>query len=101
RDSYGCEIVNDISVSVPDDSSRPELLCQTVTSNSITVGWQPVPDYVSYEVSVNGGNWIPVGTDLEYTVNNLGFDQTVDFQVRAIGVDCPGLPASIGCTTPS
>lgn len=101
RDSYGCEIVNTVAVSVPDDSSRPEVTCQTVTGNSITVGWQPVPDYLTYEVSVNGGNWTPVGTDLEYTVNGLGFDQTVDFQVRAIGADCPGLPASISCTTPN
>lgn len=101
RDSYGCEIVNNINVSVPDESSRPELICQTVTGSSLTVGWQPVPDYDDYEVSVDGGNWIPVGNVLEYTVDGLGFDQTVDFQVRAIGPDCPGLPAAISCTTMS
>ena len=100
RDSYGCEIFNTIDVSVPDESSRPDLMCQTVTGSFITVGWQPVPDYDTYEVSVDGGNWIPVGNVTEYTVDNLGFSQTVDFQVRAIGVDCPGLPASISCTTP-
>lgn len=101
RDSYGCEIVNDVAVTVPDDGSLPEVFCQTVTGSSITVGWDPVVDYNTYEVSVNGGSWIPVGGDLEYSVVNLGFDETVDFQVRAIGDECPGLPASISCTTPS
>ncbi|WP_170110703.1 choice-of-anchor L domain-containing protein [Flavilitoribacter nigricans] len=100
RDSYGCEIINDVSVSVPDESSQPDLTCQTVTGSSITVGWLPVPDYDNYEVSVNGGNWTPIGNMTEYTVDNLGFSQTVDFQVRAIGVDCPGIPASLSCTTP-
>jgi gliding motility-associated-like protein len=100
RDSYGCEINNTIAVSVPDDASRPEVNCKTVTSHTLTVGWLPVEDYDTYEVSVDGGAWIPVGTALEYTVENLDFSQTVDFQVRAIGPDCPGLPSSISCTTP-
>ena len=100
RDSYGCEIVNSINITVPDDASRPELTCQTVTGSSITVGWLPVLDYDNYEVSVGGGPWTPVGNVTEYTVDNLAFSETVDFQVRAIGPDCPGLPASISCTTP-
>ncbi len=99
-DSYGCEVIDQITVEVQDKLPSPTVFCNEVLENVISIGWEAVDGATDYEISVDGGDWEPANGNLLHTVNNIPLSTTVSFEVRAIG-SCAGEIGSIQCTTPA
>lgn len=98
-DSYGCTTSDTISIEVIEGPAAPELTCTNVTGSSVTIDWDEVPGATNgYEVSVDGGPWVPANGTTAHTVTNLGFLTNVTVEVRGLG-DCPGLSSVITCQT--
>ena len=98
-DSYGCTTTDTVIVEVNQGPAMPSLICASVTGSSVTIDWDPVPGATGgYEVSVDGGPWMPANGTTEHTVNNLSFLTSVTVEVRGIG-DCPGVSGTITCQT--
>jgi gliding motility-associated-like protein len=98
-DSYGCTTTDTITIEVIEGPPAPELICASVTGSSVTIDWDPVTGVTGgYEVSIDGGPWLPANGMTAHTVNNLGFLTTVTVEVRGVG-DCPGFSSTITCQT--
>ncbi|MFN0013635.1 MAG: gliding motility-associated C-terminal domain-containing protein [Saprospiraceae bacterium] len=69
---------------------------QVVAMNggSMTWVWDPVPGSAGFEVSVNGGPWLPASGALSHTVNGLVPGNLVVIEIRPIS-------ANPGCTVQS
>jgi gliding motility-associated-like protein len=97
-DAYGCSISDTITVDVFPVLPAPELSCDVVTGNSITVSWPDVPGAAGYEVNVDSMGWMPTSAPNSHTVTGLSNLTEVHFQVRAAG-ECGGLIDTVSCTT--
>lgn len=98
-DSYGCTVMDSITIEVIPAVEAPMIDCGTITNNSISVTWNDVPGAMGYEVNINGAGWIPANGNLEHTVDGLSLSEMIDVEVRGIG-DCPGFIGTISCSTP-
>jgi gliding motility-associated-like protein len=56
----------------------------SAAANSVTFSWTAVPGAISYEVSVNGGPFVSVGTSTTYTVTGLGVLSQATISVKAV-----------------
>ncbi|MEQ8705933.1 MAG: choice-of-anchor L domain-containing protein [Phaeodactylibacter sp.] len=98
-DSYGCTTSDTITIEVLQGPAAPALSCANVTGSSITVDWDEVTGATGgYEVSIDGGPWIPANGNTQHTINNLGFLTSVTIEVRGVG-ECPGESSTITCQT--
>ena len=84
-DSYGCEVSDSIMVNLGAILEAPEITCENITSNSITLNWIDIADADGYEVNINSMGWGFPNTDsTTHQVNNLAFGDTIDIQVRGL-----------------
>ncbi|MEN0004132.1 MAG: choice-of-anchor L domain-containing protein [Bacteroidota bacterium] len=98
-DSYGCEYVDSITITVIEQIPAPELTCTNVSGNSVSIYWEPIPGAEGYEVSVNSGPWTPPNDGATgFTVSGLSIGEMVAFMVRSLGA-CEGDTAMITCET--
>ena len=98
-DSYGCEQIDEVAIEVRPSPDAPTLNCQNPTEHSVSISWDPVPDALGYEVSLDGITWGPPSDILGHTVTGLATLETIEIFVRSLGDDCPGFGASISCTS--
>jgi len=100
RDSYGCEEIDSVIVTVLDTPSELEnLICNETAIGELTFSWDADPFASSYEISLDGGiTWIDVGTDLLYVIGSLSMTEIVDFWVRGKNVQCIGDTGSLLCS---
>jgi len=99
-DSYGCSVSDSINLEIIPVLEAPLATCGTITESSVSAFWPDVVGATGYEVSIDGGPWVPSNDVLSHTVNGLALSQTVNIRVRAIG-ECPGSPETlITCVTP-
>ncbi len=98
-DSYGCETYDTVNVVVNDSLPAPNVACDSVTTNMITINWNTIPTSSGYLVNVDGAGFVST-TDTFFTVTGLTPNQTVQFEVVADGGLCPphGIDTS-SCTT--
>ena len=99
-DSYGCQVEDEITIDVTPALDAPVLNCGTITNTSISIFWDDIPGNMGYEINIDGMGWMPPNEPLGHTLNGLSLDQTVSFEVRALG-DCPGFSTIIECATPA
>lgn len=98
-DSYGCEKKDTINFEVLEALEMEGVVCGTSTTSSVQAVWPPLTGATGYEVSVNGGAWMPASGPLEHIVNGLGLLEDVEIIVRALGNQCPSIPDTITCTS--
>jgi len=98
-DSYGCSVSDSINIEIIPELDAPLATCGTITESSISAFWPQVDAATGYEVSIDGGPWIPSSDLLSHTVTGLALSQSVNIRVRAIG-ECPGPETTLTCTTP-
>lgn len=98
----------------PPPPGEPENLSETHDYESITLEWDPPssgPTPEGYEVRIDGGTPVDVGTDLDYewtdlyanieyevevrAYNSFGFSSWVGLQVETDHVDPPGVPTTV------
>lgn len=65
-----------------------------MTNGNMTWIWDAVPGSTGYEISLNGGGWIPASGALSHTVSGLTPGNLVVLEIRPI-------PANPGCTVES
>ena len=99
QDSYGCQVADTIVVEPFGSLSMSDPVCGAVTENSIEIIWPVVPASLGYEVSIDGGPWIPANGANSHLINGLALLQTVSVAVRVVGSDCPSNPKWVSCTT--
>ncbi|NBC05902.1 MAG: hypothetical protein GVY26_01765, partial [Bacteroidetes bacterium] len=97
-DAYGCTISDTITIAVFETPPAPELSCELVTGNSITISWPDVPGANGYEVNVDSSSWTATTGPNSHTVSGLPNLTEVHFQVRALG-ECDGSIDTISCIT--
>lgn len=97
-DSYGCIKRDTINFDVLPAPTMSPLQCGELTTSSVQVVWPAVAGALGYEVSINGGPWIPASGTLEHVVSGLGLSEDVEVTVRPIA-NCPGFPSTITCTS--
>lgn len=97
-DSYGCVESDTLNMEVIPSLTMTGAQCGVQTTSSVQVVWPDLPGAMGYEVSINGGPWMPASGPLEHVVTGLGLLETVEISVRGIG-DCPSFPQTISCTT--
>ncbi|WP_298391301.1 gliding motility-associated C-terminal domain-containing protein [Hydrotalea sp.] len=94
-----------ISIQVATTLSTPVVKVDTITANSVLFSWLPVPGAISYLISLDNGATfqLPAAgpTALEELVTGLGPNQTINFQVKALGKKAcqESVPGSISATT--
>ncbi len=96
-DSYGCTETSTIQIAHFAPAQAPVISCSP-GFDEITWNWNTDSTINGYEVRVDGGAWIDVGTTTTYTETGLGFNQTVTLEVRASG-GCDTAVASSSCAT--
>lgn len=99
EDSYGCQVSDTLLVEPLSSLAMSEVLCGQATETSVEFVWADVPGNLGYEVSIDGGPWMPASGALSHQVSSLSFLQEVNIAVRVIGSDCPSLPVSANCTS--
>ncbi len=102
QNQAGCTDTAQITINV-DALTAPVVVCDTATSNSVTVAWAAVTGAGSYEVSVDGGPFINIGSATTYTATGLALCQTATISVVAVAapnVACQNsAPVSVSCQT--
>lgn len=80
------------------DAARPELICDTVTTSSVTISWETDPGVEEYTYQINGGSLEPAVTNT-LTVDDLEAGQEVQVIVNAIPLNgCGTTSDTIVCT---
>lgn len=95
-DSYGCTATDTVGITVLTAPAMTPLECGPRTASSVEILWPAAPGALGYEVSVDGGAWMPASGALSHTVAGLTLGQMVEVEVRALG-DCPGPTQTITC----
>lgn len=96
-DTYGCSIIDQITIEVSSDVAAPQVNC-IPTTNSITLEWAAVDRAEGYEININGSGWTPVNGNLSHTITNLGMNEIINYEIRGTG-NCEGSIFSDACTT--
>ncbi len=96
-DTYQCEEFGGVEIAVFPPTTAPTLSC-VAGFDTIIFYWNIDPLVDSYEVNVDNGGWVDIGKVQADTIPGLGVNQTVNFQVRAIGA-CDSAESSTSCTT--
>ena len=89
NDSYGCDLDDEIVVSIAPPIAAPTNLECLPGFNNIFFTWVASADASSYEIQIdNNGVWIDIGNITEYDVTMLDFFQDVNFKLRATQGNC-------------
>jgi gliding motility-associated-like protein len=99
-DTYGCMVMDSITVEVEPALEQPMLSCGSITSSTVTFVWNDVAGATGYLVNVNGTGWITPSDALSHTVTGLTFLETVTLELQALGDNCPSVITSAECMTP-
>jgi gliding motility-associated-like protein len=100
-DDYGCIFSDTSTITVGYTLDAPIASCDTVSTNTIGINWSTVDDATGYQVSINGAGFNPVAAgDTSLITTGFPPNQTVTFEVQAIGSFCPpnGID-TISCVT--
>lgn len=76
---------NTITVKVSEPLQIPDLYCGASGLDSIQLNFDSVPNADGYQISINGFPWSTPNDNYAHVVRNLQPEDTVTFQVRAIG----------------
>ena len=102
-DSYGCVEYDTVTVDVLVNLPPVTATCDSVCQDYIRISWNTLPFATGYEVNIDNGGWMTVNPgDTTFELSGLVPNQSVQFEVRGLGGDCPpnGIDTLI-CTTPS
>lgn len=99
-DTYGCEILDSITVMPIFELAPPAITCGEITSSTIQFLWGLVDGATSYQVNINGAGWVnPNGIAEDHIVSGLDLNEIVVIEVRAIG-PCGESSTTFSCQTP-
>lgn len=100
-DSYGCVVSENTQVDIISKIPAPDVICGTITANSIDFVWTPDPNATDYLISFNGTNWLaPLPGPTNHTVLGLSLNETVTLYVKGAGL-CDGYIDTVVCQTPN
>jgi hypothetical protein len=94
-DSFACTHKDTVTITIRDSLAAPIPSAIEGTNGHILWGWPAVAGATGYEVSINGGPWIPASNPLQHQLNGVVQGQTANLRVRAIGGACAARIASI------
>lgn len=94
-ENFGCKAssVNTITNTVIQPLAQPVVNCGGSTTSSMEFTWDPIPNAIGYEISVDGGNWSTPSagnTGLKHLLNGLSPGTAAYVSVRALGATVCG-----------
>ena len=94
-ENFGCKAssVNTITNTVIQPLAQPVVNCGGSTTSSMEFTWDPIPNAIGYEISVDGGNWKTPssgGSGLKHLLNGLTPGTAAYVSVRALGATVCG-----------
>lgn len=94
-ENFGCKAtsVNTITNTVIQPLAQPVVNCGGSTTSSLEFTWDPIPNSIGYEISIDGGNWITPSTGatgLKHLINGLTPGTASYVSVRALGATVCG-----------
>ncbi len=94
-ENFGCTAssLNTITNTVIQPLAQPVVNCGGSTTSSMEFTWDPIPNAIGYEISVDGGNWKTpsAGTSgLKHLLNGLTPGTAAYVSVRALGATVCG-----------
>ncbi len=94
-ENFGCKAssVNTITNTVIQPLAQPVVNCGGSTTSSMEFTWDPIPNAIGYEISVDGGNWSTPSagsTGLKHLLNGLTPGTAAYVSVRALGATVCG-----------
>lgn len=99
-DSYGCTSVDSTYIEVEPLLPAPDVVCDSISLNSISISWADIPGADGYQINLNGTGWInPNNGNLGHALNSLLPLDTFEISVQALD-DCPGVVTTLICSTP-
>ena len=92
----GCTNQATFNVTVTPTLDAPQPTCTEQRLDGVTFSWPAITGAEGYQVSVNGGPFLPTQTVTEYVVDGLAFGESVTIAVRAVrtGTTCDESPAT-------
>ena len=94
-ENFGCKAmsVNTITNTVIQPLDQPVVNCGGSTTSSLEFTWDPIPNSIGYQISVDGGNWITPSSGangLNHIINGLSPGTASYVSVRALGATVCG-----------
>jgi len=100
-DTYGCETTDSVKIDVLDVLPPPNVVCETITTNSISFHWDSIPGAQGFQINDGTTGWIDLNNGaFAYLITGLSLGDTITLQVRGLS-NCDGLIGSAVCWTPS
>ncbi len=88
EDTNGCSLEYEVLVENGGDSvDSPILSCNNEETDALTVSWEAVTGAASYQIRIDGGEWIDLREQISYTESGLASGSSLFFEVQAIS-DC-------------
>lgn len=83
-DSYGCIAKESITINVQQPLLAPAPTCTNLTTNSVTIAWEPIIGAKDYEVNIENNGWESTNNGLlQHQITGLQEGESVSVQVRA------------------
>ncbi|HHH53772.1 MAG TPA: hypothetical protein ENK91_08950, partial [Bacteroidetes bacterium] len=99
QDTYGCSSKDSIYAKMIEYEVVGFLTCDSISVDYIKFKWGANKQGETYEIKINGKDpWIEVN-DTFYEVSGLGFDQSVQIEVRIKSDICINSSLTANCTT--
>ena len=100
-DAFGCESVDSISIAVQPMLPAPNVVCDSIDLNNISISWDAVAGALGYQINLNNTGWInPNDGNLGHFLDALMPLDTFEIAVQAFD-NCDGEVSVIVCSTPN
>lgn len=100
EDTNGCSLQYEVMVETNGTSvTSPILECNNEVDGELSVSWEEIPGANSYQIRLDGGDWIDLEDQLSFSETNLSPGTNLFFEVQAIGSCGNSDIASTNCST--
>lgn len=85
-DSNGCSLQHEVVVEAnAANIGNPILECNNEVDGELSVSWNAVPGASTYQIRIDGSEWIDLMEELSFTASNQNPGASVLFEVQALG----------------
>ncbi len=95
-DPSGCQVFDTIRINLLQSTAPTTLLDYSLPDGKVLLNWTAVPEATSYEVNINGIDWLPASGDLFHIIEGLSSGDNFVARVRAVfkELNCSASPVS-------
>jgi len=100
EDTNGCSLEYEVLIETDATNiEAPMLSCDNSQDDALSISWENTAGAESYQIRVDGGEWINLNQELTYTENGVNPGTVLLFEVQAIGACGESEISSTTCST--